>query len=114
MTDNPSVSDSVRAPLEPPACQLCGQPLAARRRDARFCSHACSQRAYRLRRQPSPSPLPRRLPVHLKVYQCPACDARYLGYQRCDDCGTFCRLLGPGGECPHCDQPVTIHDLGLA
>lgn len=45
------------------------------------------------------------------VYQCPACDARYLGEQRCDECNTWCRRLGPGGPCPCCDEPVAITDL---
>jgi hypothetical protein len=45
------------------------------------------------------------------IYQCPECDERYLGQQRCDDCGTFCRRIGPGGPCPHCDEPVAINDL---
>ena len=37
--------------------------------------------------------------------------ARYLGQQRCPDCHRFCRRLGPGGACPHCDEPVTFVDL---
>ena len=38
------------------------------------------------------------------VYLCPTCDARFLGEQRCPDCNTFARRLGPGGSCPHCDD----------
>jgi hypothetical protein len=38
------------------------------------------------------------------VYECPQCQTRYLGTQRCDDCNTWCRRLGPGAHCPHCDD----------
>ena len=30
---------------------------------------------------------------------------------RCPDCGIFCRRVGPGGPCPHCDEPVALTDL---
>ena len=33
------------------------------------------------------------------------------GQQRCEDCGIFCRRVGAGGCCPHCDEPVAIADL---
>lgn len=33
-------------------CDVCGNPYLAGRRDKRFCSTACRQRAYRLRRDP--------------------------------------------------------------
>ena len=36
---------------------------------------------------------------------------RYLGTQRCDECGVFCKRVGPGGPCPHCDEPVAVADL---
>jgi hypothetical protein len=45
------------------------------------------------------------------VYECPVCGARFLGEQRCPDCNVFCRRLGPGGPCPHCDEPVALADL---
>jgi len=45
------------------------------------------------------------------VYVCPSCDARFLGEQRCPDCGLFCRRVGPGGPCPHCEEPVALVDL---
>jgi len=45
------------------------------------------------------------------VYECGECGQRYLGRQRCDDCGTFCRRIGPGGQCPHCEDAVAITDL---
>jgi hypothetical protein len=45
------------------------------------------------------------------VYECPSCETRYLGEQRCGDCNVFCRRLGSGGLCPCCDEPVTIAEL---
>lgn len=45
------------------------------------------------------------------IYECPGCEARYLGEQRCAECNLFCRSLGPGGECPRCGEPIAISDL---
>jgi hypothetical protein len=45
------------------------------------------------------------------VYVCPSCETRFLGQQRCPDCGLFCRRVGPGGPCPHCEEPVALADL---
>lgn len=45
------------------------------------------------------------------VYECPECEARYLGSQRCEDCNCWCRRLGPGGPCPHCDELVVLSDF---
>jgi hypothetical protein len=45
------------------------------------------------------------------VYECPTCGARLLGEQRCPECHVFCRRVGPGGRCPHCDEPVAVVDL---
>lgn len=45
------------------------------------------------------------------VYECPECEARYLGTQRCEDCNRWCRRLGPGGPCPHCDDLVVLADF---
>jgi hypothetical protein len=39
------------------------------------------------------------------------CEQRYLGAQYCSECSTFCVRLGPGGLCPHCDEPLTIAEL---
>ena len=96
-------------------CPACGQPYtpAGRRR---WCSDACRQAAWRRNHptpaQPRPAPQPPpRTPGHATIYQCPECDQRYLGQQRCDNCATFCRRIGPGGPCPHCDEPVAINDL---
>ena len=87
---------------EPISCPVCGQPYTPVGRQ-RVCSAACRQAAWR-RRHP-------RAPQAATVYECPSCDTRYLGQQRCADCGVFCRRVGPGGLCPHCDEPVTLADL---
>ena len=100
------------APLEH-SCPACGLTFVGDSRRV-WCSDACRQRGFRLRRSrpdEAPSVFPRRLPKDLIVYQCPQCEARYLGEQRCDDCQVFCRRLGPGGLCPHCDEPVAVVDL---
>ena len=108
-------------PTTPPArrsCPACQAPVTSRR--ARYCSDACKQRAYRLR-QTDATPLDldalaadlrsRRALVAHTVYECPACEARFLGDQRCPDCHVFCRRLDLGGLCPHCDDPVTLAEL---
>jgi hypothetical protein len=92
------------------ACLVCGRsfPLVGRRR---YCSDACRQAAWR-RRHPVPGPeLPRRSPRPTTVYECPTCATRYLGEQRCPDCQVFCRRVGPGALCPHCEGPVALVDL---
>jgi hypothetical protein len=45
------------------------------------------------------------------VYQCPDCQSRLLGEQRCEDCATCMARLGPGGICPCCDEPITFDEL---
>jgi len=95
------------------ACGACGCGFPARGRKA-YCSDACRQRGFRLRRRPAdelPLGFARRLPKTAIVYQCPECDARLLGQQRCEECGVFGRRLGPGGPCPHCNEVVAISDL---
>jgi hypothetical protein len=111
------------SPLSPPdspwryvgvtaACGMCGRPLTSV--GDKWCSGACRQRAYRRRKQRPSSPLV--LPAaplatdHI-IYQCPSCEERYLGLQRCPECQLFCRRIGPGGSCPHCDEPVACLDL---
>ena len=100
------------------SCPVCQTPITSAR--ARYCSDACKQRAYRLR-QPDATPLDldaltadlrsRQALVTRTVYECPSCEARFLGDQRCPDCHVFCRRLGLGGPCPHCDDPVTLAEL---
>jgi hypothetical protein len=88
-----------------PACQS----RALRPRQT-YCSPACRQLAFR-RRRAVPPPAPIRLPTHVVVYQCPACEQRYRGEQRCPSCNLFCRRLGAGDACPHCGEPVAVSDL---
>jgi hypothetical protein len=91
-------------------CARCGQSFVPSGR-RRFCSAACRQAHWRQRHAaPLPS-LPARAPQPSTVYECPLCDARFLGEQRCPDCRVFCRRIGPGGSCPHCDEPVALTDL---
>ena len=45
------------------------------------------------------------------VYECPACNERFLGHRRCGDCNLMCRKVGIGGECASCAEILTIADL---
>lgn len=99
-------------------CVVCGQPVP--RRQARYCSRACQQRAYRLRHDPAATfdetaarrDLRRRRALTAQtIYECPACEERSLGERRCPDCNRFCRACGLGGRCPACDDLVLLSDL---
>ena len=103
--------DSVTA-----GCLSCGQEL--RSPDGRhrsYCSGACRQLAWRRCRTQNPAPFAAAaLPVRRAstiVYQCETCETRFVGGQRCPDCGLFARRLGVGGPCPNCEEPVAINDL---
>jgi len=92
------------------ACGSCGRrfPPSGRKR---FCDGVCRQAAWR-ERHPTPlPPVPARAPRLATVYECPECSTRYLGDQRCEECGAFCVRIGPGAECPNCEQPVALADL---
>lgn len=115
----PRYGSSVRATTQPRrSCPVCQAALTSPR--ARYCSNACKQRAYR-RRQTADTVVDldtltddlrsRRVLVAQTVYECPSCETRFLGEQRCPDCRVFCRRLGLGGPCPHCDDPVTLAEL---
>jgi hypothetical protein len=120
-TAQPFRNDSrdVSAPEQPAAtCVLCPAPRLSGR--GRYCSAACRQRAFRLRHTTRPTleegllrkALRRRLALTAHtIYECPTCETRYLGERRCVDCNHFCRVVGLGGACPDCDQPVLISDL---
>jgi hypothetical protein len=99
-------------------CQGCGTPLVTAR--AQYCSPGCKQRAYRLRHVDTAVADPdaqaaalrrRRRLVAQTLYECPVCGQRYLGERRCPDCHRFCRALGLGGACPHCDEPILAAEL---
>jgi hypothetical protein len=101
----PSRNDGVTT-----TCPICGQPFTPMGRQ-QVCSAACRQTVWRRRHAPRPMAIPPRTPRAATIYECPACETRYLGQQRCPNCGVFCRRVGPGGSCPHCDEPVAIADL---
>ena len=105
-------NDSGPAPAQR-VCRACGRTFPVQGRKT-YCDDACRQRGFRLRQRPSDEiglGLATRLPKTAIVYQCPECEARFLGQQRCDDCGVFTKRLGPGGACPHCDEAVAVADL---
>jgi hypothetical protein len=101
-----------------PTCVLCTAPRLSGR--GRYCSAACRQRAFRLRHTALPNleegllrkALRRRatLTEHT-VYECPTCETRSLGERRCSDCNRFCRVVGLGGACTDCEQPILLSDL---
>jgi hypothetical protein len=110
--------DGTSPPTAGPPCVVCGAPGPSRR--AQYCSDACKQRAYRWRQAARPAPdLPGRQ-AELKclralaaqtLYECPLCGARYLGLQRCPECQRFCRALGLGALCPHCEEPLLLAEV---
>ena len=89
-------------------CAFCGEPFAPSGR-RRYHSDACRVAAHRARR--ALALVPERLPRPATVYECPSCQVRYLGEQRCEDCNLFCRSLGPGGECPCCEELISVAQL---
>ncbi len=93
-------------------CPICSTPFTAIRRQ-RYCTNACRQIAYRRRHHP-PEPtieLPPGSQRENTVYACDECDQRYHAQQWCPDCQRPCRRIGPGGTCPHCDEPVAVQEL---
>ena len=101
-----------------PRCLVCMTTLSSRR--ASYCSDACKQRAYRLRRIDVTATDAELLATELKrlgelvaqtIYECPDCGERFVAERRCPDCHRFCRKLGLGGCCPDCQQPVLLAEL---
>ena len=91
-------------------CPVCGRAFVRVGR-RRYCTDACRQAAWR-RRHPAAVPtVPSRLPRTRIIYECPDCLSRSVGEQRFAECQRFCRRVGPGGPCPHCDEPVAVLDL---
>ncbi len=81
-------------------CVMCGGPRPSTR--ARYCTRACQQRSYRLRRQTSTADLTtvrkalqrRKALVAHTVYECGGCGERFLGERRCDTCNVFALICG--------------------
>lgn len=97
------------------SCPICGTPPESTR--ATFCSQRCRMVAFRRRhawhgldRELAAPSFTKPDREHI-VYQCPGCETRSLGEQRCETCNRFCRRLGPGGHCPSCDDIVTVDEL---
>src|SRR5260370_32569037 len=81
---------------------------------------AANARAFRLRHTALPNLEEELLRTALRrratliahtVYECTACDVRYLGERRCSECNHFCRVVGLGGACQDCEQPILLSDL---
>lgn len=110
MSPDPGSLSSVRNDTATTVCGQCATSYVPVGRQ-QWCSPACRQAAWRRQRV-----LPRTVlaPVGDIVYQCPDCETRYLNERRCADCNTWCRNIGPGGNCPHCDEPVATRDLGTS
>jgi hypothetical protein len=91
------------------ACALCGRMFVPKGRQ-RHCDTLCRQRAWRIAHA-TPRTAAQPVVKATTVYECDGCGNRYLGVQRCEDCNTFARKVGPGGCCPHCQEPVALADL---
>jgi hypothetical protein len=103
----PEPNEPVRNVTVTATCGVCGGSLPPGRA-RRWCSDGCRQAAFRIRRAAPVPALPAKPDT---VYECPNCEARYLGSQRCEDCNCWCLRLGPGGPCPHCYEIVVLSDF---
>jgi len=106
---NPSRNDGVTI-----LCPVCRRRRFVPSGRKKVCSPACRQTLFRRRHAAAGGPLvvpPHRSRREATIYQCPSCEARYLGNQRCSDCNVFCQRVGPGGLCPECAEPIAIADL---
>src|SRR5437899_787471 len=91
---------------------LIGPPGVGKTMLAVGLGHAAVAAGYRTYYTPAPLAVPAARPrTDHTIYECPDCGQRLLGEQRCPDCATFARRIGPGGPCPHCGEPVAIADL---
>jgi hypothetical protein len=105
----PSCHDGVTMPT----CPVCQQPFVAVGRQ-KYCKDACRAVAYRRRRDAAEPAvdLPRARPRRpFTVYDCDGCGERAVGAQYCEECRTFMRRVGPGGNCPECDAAVAVAEL---
>ncbi len=94
-------------------CLYCSEVLP-KGRSRIYCSDNCRVNAWKRRKRATASTaeIPKDRPSKAtSIYECPLCEVRYLGKQYCGDCGCFCRKVGSGGLCPHCDEPVAFIDL---
>jgi hypothetical protein len=85
-------------------CPIC-QAYFTRHGRQRYCSTPCRKTAFRRRHQTPPVAVTLPAARHRRdytIYECPDCDQRLHGQQRCDQCGSFARRIGIGGPCPHC------------
>ena len=85
---NPSRNDGVTI-----LCPVCRRRRFVSSGRKRVCSPACRQTLFRRRHAAAGGPLvvpPHRSRREATIYQCPSCEARYLGNQRCFDCNVFC------------------------
>ncbi|MGI8792016.1 MAG: hypothetical protein ACR2H3_02380 [Acidimicrobiales bacterium] len=98
---------AVRDDTATTGCAMCSRQFRRLGRQ-RFCSTVCRQTAWRRQRSAPAEPVVAKSDT---VYECPECDTRYLGEQRCPDCNTWARRIGPGGSCPCCDEPIAIADI---
>ena len=95
------------------SCGVCDAPLPTGRQRL-WCSDACRQSAWRRRHTTTVAPVEMsaaRSRREQPVYECPECETRLLGEQRCQDCATFMRRLGSGALCPCSGEPITINEL---
>jgi len=78
-------------------CPTCARPFVRTGRQL-YCSDSCRQRAWRRRHpQPDLTPLssPPATPTPVPtIYECPSCETRLLGEQRCPDCQLWARRVG--------------------
>lgn len=107
-TCNDMSSEGAPRAAESVPCAWCGVPFVPRGR-GRYHAGACRTAAHRARR--AVARLPKRVPRIGTIYECAGCGQRALGEQRCEECNLFMGTLGPGGECPHCAEPVAVTDL---
>ena len=101
------------------ACPACGGTPPSSR--SVYCTPACKQLAYRLRRRTLHSTVDpallrrelqrRRLLVAHTVYECSRCGERLIGERRCGDCNLYARAIGLGGSCPDCETVILLADL---